>query len=115
MRSALGRFMTEPPRLPCPEQSWIGDFLIEFRTDLKCRAPERHGLGLGRSLCFSNAPPRFKLLLHASGEASRISIVVNTPFNGFINLIVWRPRDAVRVIFSTGMDNLGLDQFVIRK
>ena len=61
------------------------------------------------------APPRFRALLHAFGEAAGIPIVVNTSFNGFSEPIVCNPRDAVRVFFGTGIDTLILDQFVIRK
>jgi carbamoyltransferase len=63
----------------------------------------------------SEAPPRFRALLRAFGEATGVPIVVNTSFNGFREPIVCSPRDAVRVFFGSGLDLLVLDQFVISK
>ena len=61
------------------------------------------------------APPRFRALLRAFGDASGIPVLVNTSFNGFREPIVCSPRDAVRVFFGTGIDMLVFDQFVIKK
>ena len=63
----------------------------------------------------SAAPPRFRALLRAFGEATGIPIVVNTSFNGFSEPIVCSPRDAVRVFFGTGIDVLIAGQFVVSK
>jgi carbamoyltransferase len=63
----------------------------------------------------STAPPRFRALLQAFGEAAGIPVVVNTSFNGFQEPIVCGPRDAVRVFFGTGIDTLALGEFVIGK
>src|SRR5262249_53584004 len=63
----------------------------------------------------ADAPPRFRALLAAFGEATGIPILVNTSFNGFHEPIVCSPRDAVRVFFGTGIDLLVLGQFVIHK
>lgn len=63
----------------------------------------------------SDAPSRFRTLLHAFGEAVGIPIVVNTSFNGFREPIVCSPRDGVRVFFGTGIDTLVFGQFVVNK
>jgi carbamoyltransferase len=63
----------------------------------------------------TDAPPRFRALLRAWGEATGIPIVVNTSFNGFSEPIVCSPRDAVRVFYGTGVDLLIADQFVVSK
>jgi carbamoyltransferase len=63
----------------------------------------------------SEAPPRFRALLKAFGEATGVPILVNTSFNGFREPIVCSPRDAVRVFFGTGIDTLVLGEFVIAK
>jgi carbamoyltransferase len=63
----------------------------------------------------AGAPPRFRALLQAFGEAAGIPILVNTSFNGFQEPIVCSPRDAVRVFYGTGIDMLVLDEFVIHK
>jgi carbamoyltransferase len=62
-----------------------------------------------------DAPPRFRSLLRAFGEASGSPVLVNTSFNGFREPIVCSPRDAVRVFFGTGIDVLVLGQFVLTK
>ena len=63
----------------------------------------------------SDAPSRFRTLLHAFGEAAGIPIVVNTSFNGFHEPIVCSPRDGVRVFFGTGIDTMVFGQFVVNK
>jgi len=62
-----------------------------------------------------DAPPRFRAVLNAFGEALGVPLLVNTSFNGFREPIVCTPRDAVRVFFGTGIDVLVFPQFVIRK
>ena len=61
------------------------------------------------------APPRFRALLQAFGDAAGVPVLVNTSFNGFREPIVCSPRDAVRVFFGSGIDMLVLDQFIISK
>lgn len=61
------------------------------------------------------APPRFRALLRAFGEAAGCPVLANTSFNGFREPIVCSPRDAVRVFFGTGIDLLVLGQFVLTK
>jgi carbamoyltransferase len=61
------------------------------------------------------APPRFRALLEAFGDATGVPILVNTSFNDFREPIVCSPRDAVRVFFGTGIDTLVLGEFVIAK
>jgi carbamoyltransferase len=62
-----------------------------------------------------DAPPHFRELLEAFGQASGIPMLVNTSFNAFSEPIVCTPRDAVRVFYGTGLDMLVLGQFVITK
>ena len=61
------------------------------------------------------APPRFRRLLEAFGEASGLPFLVNTSFNGFHEPIVCSPRDAVRVFYGSGLDLLVMPPFVLRK
>lgn len=62
-----------------------------------------------------SAPPRFRLLLDAFGDASGWPFLINTSFNGFHEPIVCGARDAVRVFYSTGLDVLVVGQFVLSK
>jgi carbamoyltransferase len=61
------------------------------------------------------APRQFRDLLHAFGQATGSSVLVNTSFNGFSEPIVCSPRDAIRVFYGTGLDMLVLDSFVVVK
>jgi carbamoyltransferase len=61
------------------------------------------------------APSRFRRLLDAFGTVSGMPVLVNTSFNGFREPIVCSPRDAVRVFYSTGIDMLVFENFVISK
>jgi carbamoyltransferase len=58
---------------------------------------------------------RFRDLHRAFAATSGVPVLVNTSFNGFAEPIVCSPRDAIRAFFSTGLDLLVLDRFVIRK
>jgi carbamoyltransferase len=58
---------------------------------------------------------RFRDLHRAFAAISGVPVLVNTSFNGFGEPIVCSPRDALRAFFSTGLDLLVLDRFVIRK
>jgi carbamoyltransferase len=62
-----------------------------------------------------DAPPGFRKLLDAFGTVSGIPCVVNTSFNGFHEPIVCSPRDAIRVFYSSGVDVLILDRFLLTK
>ena len=62
-----------------------------------------------------DSPRRFRSVLEAFGNATGVSCVVNTSFNGFHAPIVCTPRDAVRVFYGSGLDVLMLDRFVITK
>lgn len=63
----------------------------------------------------SDGLPRFRRLLEAFGDATRLPFLINTSFNGFHEPIVCSPRDAVRVFYGTGIDLLIMDRFVLRK
>ena len=93
-----------------------------MECDYRPRDPERfrHVLpepnaGIRVQTVGADAPPRFRDLLDAFGQASGIPMLVNTSFNAFSEPIVCSPRDAVRVFFGTGIDMLVLGQFVITK
>ena len=57
----------------------------------------------------------FWALLKKMEQATGVSAVVNTSFNGFHEPIVCSPRDAVRVFFGTGLDMLVIGRFVLKK
>lgn len=63
----------------------------------------------------TQAPPRFRRLLEAFGNATGLPFLVNTSFNGFHEPIVCSPRDAVRVFYGSGLDLLVLSEFVLAK
>ena len=63
----------------------------------------------------AEAPPRFRRLLTAFGDATGLPFLVNTSFNGFHEPIVCSARDAVRVFYGSGLDVLVLDEFVLKK
>lgn len=93
-----------------------------MECDYRPRDPERfrHVLpqpaaGIRAQTVGADAPPRFRALLEAFGQASGIPMLVNTSFNAFSEPIVCSPRDALRVFYGTGIDMLVLGQFVITK
>jgi carbamoyltransferase len=59
--------------------------------------------------------PLYHRLLHAAGKATGLPILYNTSFNLFGDPLVCTPRDAVRSFYSSGIDALFADQFVVRK
>jgi carbamoyltransferase len=62
-----------------------------------------------------HSPGGFRKLLDAFGAGNGVPCVVNTSFNGFHEPIVCSPRDAIRVFYSSGIDVLILDRFLISK
>ena len=62
-----------------------------------------------------DAPPRFRALLRAFGDAAAYPVLVNTSFNGFQEPIVCSPRDAIRVFYGSGIDMLVFGQLVLTK
>lgn len=93
-----------------------------MECDYLPRDPERfrHVLpqptaGIRAQTVGADAPPRFRGLLEAFGQACGIPMLVNTSFNAFSEPIVCSPRDALRVFYGTGIDMLVLGQFVITK
>ena len=58
---------------------------------------------------------RFHQLLDSFGQATGVPVLINTSFNTPSEPMVCTPRDAVRVFFSTGLDLLLLDRFILRK
>ena len=93
-----------------------------MECDYRPRDPERFrhvlpspGAALRLQTVVDDAPPRFRRLLEAFGEASGLPFLVNTSFNGFHEPIVCGPRDAVRVFYGSGIDVLVMPPFVLRK
>ena len=54
-------------------------------------------------------------LLVAAGKATGLPVLYNTSFNLFGDPLVCTPRDAVRSFYSSGIDALFADQFLVRK
>jgi carbamoyltransferase len=93
-----------------------------MECDYRPRDPDRFrhvlpspGATLRLQTVDETAPPRFRRLLEAFGEASGLPFLVNTSFNGFHEPIVCQPRDAVRVFYGSGIDLLVTPPFVLRK
>ena len=59
--------------------------------------------------------PLYHRLLHAAGKATGLPVLYNTSFNLFGDPLVCNPRDAVRSFYSSGIDALFADQFLVRK
>jgi carbamoyltransferase len=59
--------------------------------------------------------PLYHRLLHAAGKATGLPVLYNTSFNLFGDPLVCTPRDAVRSFYSSGIDALFADQFLVRK
>jgi carbamoyltransferase len=59
--------------------------------------------------------PLFHQLLHAAGKATGLPVLYNTSFNLFGDPLVCTPRDAVRSFYSSGVDALYVNNFVIEK
>jgi len=78
-----------------------------------------HVLPLGaarlRVQTVANEPVLLRRLLKAFGARSGLPALLNTSFNSSIEPIACTPRDAVRIFFSTGLDMLVLDRFVLTK
>jgi carbamoyltransferase len=59
--------------------------------------------------------PRYHRLLSEFGELSGVPVLLNTSFNIMGEPIVESPLHAIRCFFSTGLDVLVIDDFIIRK
>lgn len=59
--------------------------------------------------------PLYHRLLHAAGKETGLPVLYNTSFNLFGDPLVCSPRDAVRSFYSSGIDALFADQFLMRK
>jgi carbamoyltransferase len=109
-KPAVDRFFQGPAEAPFME------------CDFRCRDYDtfRHVLPAPHAaarlqVVGEDAPPGFRKLLDAFGTVSGIPCVVNTSFNGFHEPIVCSPRDAIRVFYSSGVDVLFLDRFLLTK
>lgn len=59
--------------------------------------------------------PRYHRLLTEFGKLSGVPVLLNTSFNIMGEPIVESPLHAIRCFFSTGLDVLVLDDFIVRK
>jgi carbamoyltransferase len=59
--------------------------------------------------------PRYYQLLNEFGKLSGVPVLLNTSFNIMGEPIVESPLHAIRCFFSTGIDILVIDDFIIRK
>ncbi|WP_428263352.1 carbamoyltransferase family protein [Haliangium sp.] len=59
--------------------------------------------------------PRFHKLCTAFGERTGVPVVLNTSFNVMGEPIVESPLQAIRCFFSTGLDELVLGSYLVRK
>ena len=59
--------------------------------------------------------PMYHALISAVGRRTGVPVVLNTSFNVMGEPIVESPTDAVRCFFSTGLDDLVLGNYLIRK
>ncbi len=59
--------------------------------------------------------PRYHQLLTEFGKLSEVPVLLNTSFNIMGEPIVESPLHAIRCFFSTGLDILVIDDFIIRK
>jgi carbamoyltransferase len=60
-------------------------------------------------------PLRFRKVLQSFGQVTGVPCLVNTSFNGFQEPIVCSPRDAIRVFYGSGIDDLFMGSFVLTK
>jgi len=94
---------------------------MEFEYDVRDPELFRHIMLDGTSAIRVQTIPRhaearrFHDLHEAFGAVTGVPVLVNTSFNSVSEPIVCTPRDAIRVFFSTGLDLLVLDRFVVRK
>jgi carbamoyltransferase len=59
--------------------------------------------------------PRFHELLEMFGSKSGHSVLINTSFNVQGEPIVETPQDAIRCFYSTGLDVLAMNNFILTK
>ena len=62
-----------------------------------------------------NANPRFWTLINRFEQFTGVPVLLNTSFNLRGEPIVCSPRDAIRTFFTSGLDLLVLDRFVLEK
>ncbi|MDX1984046.1 MAG: carbamoyltransferase C-terminal domain-containing protein [Bryobacteraceae bacterium] len=59
--------------------------------------------------------PVFWRLLHAAGKSTGLPVLYNTSFNLFGDPLVCSPRDAVRSFYSSGIDAMFVEHFLLQK
>jgi carbamoyltransferase len=73
-----------------------------------------NGLVRVHSVSSKTNRPLWKLLLKF-GEITGVPILLNTSFNFFGEPIVSSPREAVRSFYSSGIDCLAIENFIVKK
>jgi carbamoyltransferase len=98
---------------PVPYMLVIGDVRPEHRDDL---AAITHVDGTARLQTVSaKQNPAYHRLIGKVGELTGVPVVLNTSFNIRGEPIVATPEDALRCFFSTGIDELVMGSFRVRK
>ncbi|MEK7600438.1 MAG: carbamoyltransferase C-terminal domain-containing protein [Patescibacteria group bacterium] len=99
--------------LPVPFMERVFDVRKERRADIPAVT---HVDGTGRLQTVSQEQnPRFYKLIQAFEQRTGVPVVLNTSFNIRGEPIVCTPADAIRCFYSTGMDALILDRFLLKK
>ena len=110
LKPAVDRYFDGPTEAPFMECDFRCRDLDTFRSVLPM--PEA---AVRIHIAGEETPRRFRKVLEAFGATCGIPCVVNTSFNGFHEPIVCSPRDAIRVFYSSGVDLLILDRFLLTK
>lgn len=89
----------------------------KVRDEVRSRIPAVvHVDGTARVQTVSKVTnPKFWYLIHAFDKIAGVPVVLNTSFNIKGEPIVCSPRDAIRCFYSSGLDCLLMDNFLVRK
>jgi len=117
------------PFAPAILEEKIGDYFVDvisvpFMEKVLPIKPEKHSVipavthvdGSGRLQSINRSSnPRYYDLIKEFENITGVPVVINTSFNIKGEPIVCSPTDAIRCFFSTGMDYLIIDKFLIKK
>ena len=117
------------PFAPVILEEKVADYFTEtmavpFMEKVLPVKPEKHSIipavthvdGTGRLQTINRlANPRFYDLVKEFENITGVPVVINTSFNIKGEPIVCSPTDAIKCFFSTGMDHLIIDSFLISK
>lgn len=99
------------------QSSYYMERTLPFRPEVRDKVPavvHRDGTGRLQTVRESWNPP-FHQLLRAFHEKSGVPILLNTSFNVMGKPIIHSVEDALAVFFSTGLDDLVIDDILIEK